>query len=88
MNKIHPLLPGVAPGLLRLCFPIFSLWDMQKKIIWAHGANRQGHSKLKVAGLEILGCPSPAGLSQYLGHIVLGASAFQNSHRVKHQHSK
>lgn len=37
MNKIHPLLPGVAPGLLRLCFPIFSLWDMQKKIIWAHG---------------------------------------------------
>ena len=55
---------------------------MQKKILSAHGANRQGHSKLKAAGLEILGCPSPTGLAHYLGHIVLGGSAFQNSHRV------
>ena len=47
-----------------------------------HRANRQGHSKLKAAGLEILGYLSPTGLAHCLGHIVLGGSAFQNSHWV------
>ena len=83
MNKTHPLLPGEAPGPLWLCFPIFfplghaeknslGLWDKQVTQSW----------RLKAAGLEILRCPSPTGLAHYLGHIVLGGFAFQNSHRV------
>ena len=71
-----------------LCFPVFFPLGHAEKIVWAHGANRQGHPKLKALGLEILGCPSPTGLAYYLGHVMMGGSAFQNSHRVKHQHSK